>query len=79
MSAAVSTQDAPSRRSAPDTAARKRSLRLRRERGCTVYIDGEQLAASGIGLDEPPPFYSVRGYQRSKNGHTVIVSLYREA
>jgi hypothetical protein len=43
-----------------------------------VYIDAEALAASGIPLDASPPYYKVRGYQRSRNGHSVIVSLYRE-
>jgi hypothetical protein len=63
---------------APDTVARKRAGRRRRERGCTVYIDAEQLSRAGFPLDHDPPYYTARGYQRSKNGHSVIVSLYRE-
>lgn len=63
---------------APDTMARKRSRRQRREKGCTVYIDMEQLRAAGLDPNDPPPYYTARGYQRSRNGHTVIVSLYRE-
>lgn len=61
-----------------DHAQRRRSLRRRRERGCTVYIDAESLEAAGISPDEPPPWFRVHGYQRSRNGHTVIVTLYRE-
>lgn len=61
-----------------DTAQRVRAQRHGRERGCRVNIDAETLKAAGISPDEPPPWYRVKGYQRSANGHTVIVSLYRE-
>jgi hypothetical protein len=65
-------------RVAPDTAAPKRSKRSGRERGCWTYIDAEQLQRAGLDPQGEPPYYVSRGYQRSKNGHSVIVSLYRE-
>jgi hypothetical protein len=61
-----------------DAARRKRATRGGRDRGCRVYIAADELRAAGISPEGPPPFYRVRGYQRSKNGHSVIVSLYRE-
>jgi len=63
---------------APDTARRKRAQRRGRERGCWVYIDAEQLSRSGISPLDPPPYYRCNGYRRSLNGHSIIVSLYRE-
>ncbi len=61
-----------------DTRERKRSARKQRERGCSLYIPAEVLVEAGLNPADPPPFYTVRGYRRSKNGHSVIVSLYRE-
>jgi hypothetical protein len=61
-----------------DAARRAQSTRRGRERGCSVYIAAEELARAGISLDGPPPLYRARGYRRSRNGHTVIVSLYTE-
>lgn len=43
-----------------------------------VYITAEVLAAAGFAPDDPPPFYVCKGYRRSKNGRSVIVSLYSE-
>ena len=63
---------------APDTARRSKAQRSGRQRGCSVYIDAEQLVAAGINPADDVPFYTVRGYQRSRNGRSVIVSLYRE-
>lgn len=61
-----------------DPALRRRSLRRRRERGCTVYITADDLLRAGIDPEGPPPFYRINAYQRSKNGHTAIVTLYKE-
>lgn len=61
-----------------DAAARKLAVRRGRERGCSVYIAAEELKAAGIDPHGPPPFYRVHGFQRSRNGHTAIVTLYRE-
>lgn len=61
-----------------DVARRKRPKRSGREAGCWTYIDGEALERAGLMPGGPLPFYTTRGYQRSRNGHTVIVSLYRE-
>lgn len=60
-----------------DAGVRRQGKRSGRERGCWTYIPAEELIAAGVPTD-PPPFYRTRGYQRSANGHTVIVSLYRE-
>jgi len=40
-----------------------------------VYIPAEVLEAAGFDPDATV-WYSLRGYRRSKNGRTVIVSLY---
>lgn len=61
-----------------DPGIRRRSLRRRRERGCTVYIPAEVLIAAGFDPNEPPPYYRLNGYARSANAGSVIVSLYRE-
>ncbi len=61
-----------------DTAARKRGQRAGREKGCRVNIPAEVLEAAGFKPGEPPPYYRVTGYKRSKNAGSVIVSLYRE-
>lgn len=61
-----------------DHAQRVRATRGPRDAGCRVYIDLETLEQAGIARGEPLPWYRVKGYQRSRNGHSVIVSLYRE-
>lgn len=61
-----------------DALERRRSNRSQRERGCWVYIPAEELQRAGIDPRGPAPFYRTTGYQRSANGHTVIVNLYRE-
>ena len=64
------------RKEAPDTARRKRAKRSGREAGCWTYIDGEALRAAGFTPGGDLPYYTVRGYRRSKNGRSAIVSLY---
>jgi hypothetical protein len=61
-----------------DALARRRASRAQRERGCWVYIPAEELAKAGIDPHGPAPWYRTVGYRRSANGHSVIVSLYRE-
>lgn len=61
-----------------DAAKRRQSTRTRRQRGCYVYIPAEELARAGIHPTDPPPYYRTHGHRRSANGHTVIVTLYRE-
>ncbi len=61
-----------------DTRLRKKGQRHGREGGCRVNIPAEVLVEAGFNPADPPPYYTVRGYHRSKNGHSVIVSLYRE-
>jgi hypothetical protein len=62
-----------------DAAARNRAQRKPRYRGVTVYIPADVLEAAGIDPDDGQPiFYRLAGYRRSRNGHSVIVSLYRE-
>ena len=62
----------------PDSARRRRTSRKQRERGVSLYITGAELVEAGFNPADDPPYYTVRGYQRSKNGRSVIVSLYRE-
>lgn len=61
-----------------DHAERRKATRARRQKGCYVYLPAEELARAGFSPDDPPPFYKTDGYQRGPNGHTVIVSLYRD-
>lgn len=73
--------DAPERPSPASTTydpARRRLAQQRgRQRGCFVYIPAVELIAAGIDPDKAV-YYRTTGYQRSRNGHTVIVNLYRE-
>jgi hypothetical protein len=60
-----------------DPGQRRRALRKGRERGCSVYIDAETLAALGIDPSGPAPFY--RTWPGPRRTHpTVLVQLYRE-
>lgn len=58
-----------------DQAARRRSQRSRREKGCWVYIPAEQLERANIDPNDDPPYF------RTWNGarRSIIVNLYREA
>jgi hypothetical protein len=73
----------PSKRSGAgrpyDHGKRRRSLRQEGRTDIRVTIPGEVLTAAGIDPHGPAPFYRLSGYKRSRNGHTVIVSLYTEA
>jgi len=42
-----------------------------------VYIPAAVLIEAGFPLDTPV-YYRTVGHQRSRNGHSVIVTLYRE-
>jgi hypothetical protein len=61
-----------------DPALRRKTKRAGRERGCWLYIPADDLAKAGIDPADPPPFYRLNAYQRSANGHTAIVTLYKE-
>lgn len=61
-----------------DPALRRRTKRAGRERGCWLYIPADDLQRAGIDPSGTPPFYRINAYQRSKNGHTAIVTLYKE-
>jgi hypothetical protein len=61
-----------------DSGLRRRGRRRATETGIAVYIPGEVLEAAGFARDDPPPWYRLAGHKRSRNGSTVIVSLYRE-
>jgi hypothetical protein len=61
-----------------DPAARRRTVRKGRERGCWVYIPAVELEAAGIDSHGPVPWYRLTGHRRSRNAGSVIVSLYRE-
>lgn len=60
-----------------DPARRRRSVRKGRERGCWVYIPGEQVEAAGIATERgsEPPFYRVWSGRK----RTLLVQLYTEA
>ena len=60
-----------------DPAQRRRALRKGRERGCSIYITGEQLERIGFAPDEPAPWYRV--WETSDGRPRIIVNLYREA
>lgn len=57
-----------------DAAARRRSSRKGRERGCSLYVSGDELAGAGIDLDGPPPAYRIWPGRKG----TLIVQLYAE-
>lgn len=57
-----------------DTALRRRSRRQQRERGCHVYIPAEDLIATGIDPNDPPPYFRTWAVGRGR----VIVRLYRD-
>lgn len=61
-----------------DSGQRRRGRRAGAQTGISVYIPGEVLEAAGFAQGDPPPWYRLAGYKRSRNGSTVIVSLYRE-
>lgn len=61
-----------------DRGMRRQATRGGRDKGCRVYIPAEELKAAGFDPNGPAPFYRTTGYKRSANGHTVIVSLYKE-
>lgn len=73
MSAGVSSHRIPEGKY--DAAARRRSRRTARERGCWVYIPAVELQAAGVNpYAKQPPAYRVWG----RRGGSVLVRLYRE-
>lgn len=58
-----------------DAAARRRTTRRGRMRGCYVYIPAEELVKAGIDPAGPPPWYRAWGTKRGG----VMLRLYREA
>jgi hypothetical protein len=57
-----------------DTAERRRTRRVGRERGCAVYIPADELVKAGIDPYGPPPYARVWGAPRGR----VVVQLYKE-
>ena len=60
---------------AHDSEALRRGVRRGPERGCWLYVTGEQLRALGLDPRDPPPRYRIwtaRGRPR------LVVNLYRE-
>lgn len=55
-----------------DSAARRRSKRAGRERGCWVYIPAEQLVGAGLNPHAEPPDYRVWAGRK----RTLLVQLY---
>lgn len=56
-----------------DHAERRRGLRKQRERGCSIYIPGDQLEAAGYAPTEPPPFYRTWANPHGR----ILIQLYR--
>lgn len=61
-----------------DPAKRRKATRRKGYKGIDLHVPGEVLADAGWPLDGPLPYYKVAGYQRSKNGRTITVSLYTD-
>lgn len=57
-----------------DPAARRRTVRRGRERGCWLYVPAQVLAQIGIQPSDPPPFYRTWAGRK----RTVLVQLYYE-
>jgi hypothetical protein len=60
--------------SSRDSAGRRRTRRVGRERGCAVYIPADELVKAGIDPYGPPPYARVWGAPRGR----VVVQLYKE-
>lgn len=65
--------DAPTPRGNYDHARRRRSKRGGRERGCWIYIPGEELQAAGFEPGGQLPWYRVWGTRRG-----VVLRLYKK-
>ena len=61
---------------AHDAAKRRKGVRRGPERGCWLYVTGEQLRELGFDPHDPPPFYVV---WPSPDRPRIVVNLYREA
>jgi len=57
-----------------DSARRRRSKRAGRERGCWLYVPGEELNKAGFNGHDPPPFYRI--WAGTRGG--LFVRLYKE-
>lgn len=57
-----------------DSGVRRKAQRRGRERGCWVYLAGEQLQRAGLALGDVTPWYRVWGGQRGR----YVVVLYPE-
>lgn len=57
-----------------DPAARRRSVRTGRERGCWVYVPAEELELLGFAKGDPPPFYNLTALRR----RSVALHFYAE-
>lgn len=58
-----------------DAGVRRRSTRKGRERGCSLYIAGEELLAAGIDPAAPPPLFRVWAGRK----RTLMVALYPQS
>jgi hypothetical protein len=57
-----------------DHAARRKTVRRGRERGCWLYIPAELLEKAGFDPHGEPPWYRIYGGERGR----YVVNLYRE-
>lgn len=69
----VSDSQPPANQGAPDPARRRRGARAGRQKGCSIYIPGEQLRAAGIDPNGPAPYY--RTWPDERGG--IVVRLYK--
>jgi len=58
-----------------DHAARRKSTRHGRRRGCSIHLSGEELRRAGFEPDEAPPYYVVWIAPKRPR---LVVNLYRE-
>lgn len=58
-----------------DTAARRKSVRRGRERGCWLYVPEEVLEKLGWTRDDPPPYTTT---WPAPDRPRLVVNLYRE-
>lgn len=58
-----------------DSAARRKGLRTKGQRGCSIYIPAEELLKAGVDpWAEEPPYYRIWAGPRGR----VVIQLYRE-
>jgi hypothetical protein len=57
-----------------DPAARRKTQRTGRQRGCSIYIPAEWLEKAGWDPEGPTPYYTIAGGERGR----YVVTLHRD-